>query len=46
MNNVEIQLSNWRSISIVITGLEYNEVNSLFICFAHSKNVNDHIGTM
>lgn len=29
MNNDEIQLSNWRSISIVITGLEYNEVGSL-----------------
>ena len=29
VNNDEIQLSNWRSISIVITGLEYNEVGSL-----------------
>ena len=29
VNNDEIQLSNWRSISIVITGLEYNEVSSL-----------------
>ena len=29
VNNDEIQLSNWRSISIVITGLEYNEMSSL-----------------
>ena len=29
VNNDEIQLSNWISISIVITGLEYNEMSSL-----------------
>ena len=29
VNNDEIQLPNWRSISIVITGLEYNEMSSL-----------------